>query len=48
MAKLGIPVWERASTLLCKVDPGYIDPDMTEKDALAETKKLWASISESQ
>jgi PPK2 family polyphosphate:nucleotide phosphotransferase len=25
---------------LDKVDPGYIDPDVTEQDALAETKKL--------
>src|SRR4029077_5327586 len=25
---------------LHKIDPGYIDPDVTEKDALAETKRL--------
>jgi PPK2 family polyphosphate:nucleotide phosphotransferase len=25
---------------LHKIDPGYIEPDLTEKDALAETKKL--------
>jgi PPK2 family polyphosphate:nucleotide phosphotransferase len=25
---------------LHKIDPGYIDPDLTEKDALAETEKL--------
>jgi polyphosphate kinase 2 (PPK2 family) len=25
---------------LHKIDPGYIDPDVTEKEALAETKKL--------
>jgi PPK2 family polyphosphate:nucleotide phosphotransferase len=25
---------------LHKIDPGYIDPDLTEKDALAQTKKL--------
>jgi PPK2 family polyphosphate:nucleotide phosphotransferase len=25
---------------LHKIDPGYIDPDVTEKDALVETKKL--------
>jgi PPK2 family polyphosphate:nucleotide phosphotransferase len=25
---------------LHKIDPGYIDPDLTEQDALAETKKL--------
>ena len=25
---------------LHKIDPGYIDTDITEKDALAETKKL--------
>ena len=25
---------------LHKIDPGYIDPDVTEKDALAQTKKL--------
>jgi len=29
-----------ARVKLHKIDPGYIDPDMTEKDALAETKKL--------
>ncbi len=25
---------------LHKIDPGYIDPDVTEKEALAETRKL--------
>jgi hypothetical protein len=25
---------------LHKIDPGYIDPDVAEQDALAETKKL--------
>jgi hypothetical protein len=25
---------------LHKIDPGYIDPDVTEQDALAKTKKL--------
>jgi PPK2 family polyphosphate:nucleotide phosphotransferase len=29
-----------AKVKLHKVDPGYIDPDVTEKDALKETKKL--------
>src|SRR6516164_1034549 len=29
-----------AKVKLHKIDPGYIDPDVTEKDALAETKKL--------
>src|SRR4029077_10417274 len=29
-----------ANVKLRKVDPGYIDPDVTEPDALAETKKL--------
>jgi hypothetical protein len=29
-----------AKVILHKIDPGYIDPDLTEKDALAETKKL--------
>jgi PPK2 family polyphosphate:nucleotide phosphotransferase len=29
-----------AKVKLHKIDPGYIDPDLTEKDALAETKKL--------
>jgi PPK2 family polyphosphate:nucleotide phosphotransferase len=29
-----------AKVKLYKIDPGYIDPDMTEQDALAETKKL--------
>src|SRR5262245_56550906 len=29
-----------AKVKLQKIDPGYIDPDMTEKDALAETEKL--------
>jgi PPK2 family polyphosphate:nucleotide phosphotransferase len=29
-----------AKVKLHKIDPGYIDPDMTEKDALAETEKL--------
>jgi PPK2 family polyphosphate:nucleotide phosphotransferase len=29
---------------LHKIDPGYIDPDVTEKDALAETKKLCKKI----
>jgi PPK2 family polyphosphate:nucleotide phosphotransferase len=29
-----------AKVKLHKVDPGYIDPDLTEKDALEETKKL--------
>src|SRR5260370_37924083 len=29
---------------LRKVDPGYPDPDVTEKDALAETKKLCKKI----
>jgi polyphosphate kinase 2 (PPK2 family) len=29
-----------AKVKLHKIDPGYTDPDLTEKDALAETKKL--------
>ena len=29
-----------AKVKLHKIDPGYIDPDVTEQDALAETKKL--------
>jgi hypothetical protein len=29
-----------AKVKLHKMDPGYIDPDVTEKDALAQTKKL--------
>jgi PPK2 family polyphosphate:nucleotide phosphotransferase len=29
-----------AKVKLHKIDPGYIDPDLTEKDALAETQKL--------
>jgi PPK2 family polyphosphate:nucleotide phosphotransferase len=29
-----------AKVKLHKIDPGYIDPDITEKDALAKTKKL--------
>jgi PPK2 family polyphosphate:nucleotide phosphotransferase len=29
-----------AKVKLHKIDPGFVDPDMTEKDALAETKKL--------
>jgi polyphosphate kinase 2 (PPK2 family) len=29
-----------AKVKLHKIDPGYIDTDMTEQDALAETKKL--------
>ena len=29
-----------AKVNLRKVDPSYVDPDMTEKDALTETKKL--------
>jgi polyphosphate kinase 2 (PPK2 family) len=29
-----------AKVKLHKIDPGYIEPDMTENDALAETKKL--------
>jgi PPK2 family polyphosphate:nucleotide phosphotransferase len=29
-----------AKVKLHKIDPGFIDPDVTEKDALAETKKL--------
>ena len=29
-----------AKVKLHKIDPSYIDPDVTEKDALAETKKL--------
>jgi len=29
-----------AKVKLHKIDPGYIDSDLTEKDALAETKKL--------
>jgi PPK2 family polyphosphate:nucleotide phosphotransferase len=29
-----------AKVKLHKIDPGYIDPDLTEKDALAQTKKL--------
>jgi PPK2 family polyphosphate:nucleotide phosphotransferase len=29
-----------AKVKLHKIDPGYIDPDVTEKDALAETEKL--------
>jgi polyphosphate kinase 2 (PPK2 family) len=29
-----------AKVKLHKIDPGYIDPDITEQDALAETKKL--------
>jgi hypothetical protein len=29
-----------AKVKLHKIDPAHIDPDLTEKDALAETKKL--------
>jgi hypothetical protein len=29
-----------ANVDLHKIDPGYIDPEVTEQDALAETKKL--------
>ena len=29
-----------AKVKLRKIDPGYIDPDVTEPDSLAETKKL--------
>jgi hypothetical protein len=29
-----------ARVKLHKIDPGYIDPEVTEKDALAQTKKL--------
>src|SRR5271155_4063128 len=29
-----------AKVKLRKIDPGFIDPDVTEPDALAETKKL--------
>jgi PPK2 family polyphosphate:nucleotide phosphotransferase len=37
-----------AKVKLNKVDPGYIDPDMNEKDALAETKKLCDRLRELQ
>src|SRR5207248_1833042 len=33
-----------AKVKLHKIDPGYIDPDVTEKDALAETKKLCKNL----
>jgi PPK2 family polyphosphate:nucleotide phosphotransferase len=33
---------------LYKIDPGYIEPDVTEKDALAETKKLCQRLRELQ
>ena len=29
-----------AQVKLHKIDPGYIDPEVTEQDALAQTKKL--------
>ena len=37
-----------AKVKLHKIDPGYIDPDMTEKGALAETKKLSERLRELQ
>jgi len=37
-----------ARVKLRKIDPGYIDPDVTEKDALAETKKLCKRLRELQ
>src|SRR6516225_5989921 len=37
-----------AKVKLHKIDPGYVDPDMTEKDALAETKKLCKRLRELQ
>ena len=37
-----------ARVKLHKIDPGYIDPDVTEKDALAETKKLCKRLRELQ
>jgi PPK2 family polyphosphate:nucleotide phosphotransferase len=33
---------------LHKIDPGYIDPDVTEKDALAQTKRLCKRLRELQ
>ena len=33
-----------AKMKLHKIDPGYIDPDVTEQDALTETKKLCKSL----
>jgi polyphosphate kinase 2 (PPK2 family) len=37
-----------AKVKLHKIDPGYIDPDVTEKDALAETQKLCKRLRELQ
>jgi PPK2 family polyphosphate:nucleotide phosphotransferase len=37
-----------AKVKLHKIDPGYIDAEMTEKDALAETKKLCKRLRELQ
>jgi PPK2 family polyphosphate:nucleotide phosphotransferase len=37
-----------AKVKLHKIDPGYIDPDMTEKDALAKTKKLCKQLRKHQ
>jgi polyphosphate kinase 2 (PPK2 family) len=37
-----------AKVKLHKIDPGFIDPDLTEKDALAQTKKLCKKLRQLQ